>query len=185
MLEENESADGQNQMTLSVDDIESLRLRVQRLEETVAALQNTQEIETRIVERLTQKPAPEPDKPEPPVASVLVRPPTPPPTPVVVTAPEESGWLLFDAVADLKAIWQMFFDLRYHFIWSTRLIVYILVPVVLISHILFPLPSLLLGTTFGGIIDKVLALILTYFIYKALSREARRYRLFVQFNPRR
>jgi len=184
--------------------VAALLRRVQRLEETVTALQDTQALEERLLHKLAARSAAEPDTQEleqrlldklakttvsqaremvlreAPVAAVTVR----PPTPVVYTPPaDESPWLLFDALNDFRLIWRMFFDLRYRFSFSTRLIVYGLLALILTSHYLwFPLAYIPFGI--GSVLDKMLALVLAFFVYKALSREARRYRLFTQINPR-
>lgn len=168
--------------------LDALRLRVQRLEEMMTTLQDTQELEKRIVEKLgksaakvEQQPARRETVLDQPNTSITVRQPTPV-TPVIITPPaDESPWLLFDALSDFNAMWRMCFDLRYHFAWSTRVICYVLIPVILTTHIWFAPSQILL---FGGILDKILALILGFFLYKALSREARRYKIFMQVNPR-
>ncbi len=104
-------------------------------------------------------------------ASREVAPSPPPPEPL---PPElmRHPWLLFDTIAELRAMFRMFFDVRYHVAWSTRLIVLILLPLIFVSGWLVPLAYVPL---LGPILDKIVDLVLAFFAYKALSREARRY----------
>jgi hypothetical protein len=172
---------------------EPLEQRVQRLEDAVAALQDTQHIEDRVAERVHARlqglavaaPAPlagsaaagqggdtarytaaAPNPAPPPVTPVLPTPPAPWPRLV------RRSWLLIDLAAELRAMVRMFFDIHYHVGWTTRLIVFVLVPVILLSHWWFPLAWVPLV---GRYVDKVLDLFLAFFVYKALSREAQRY----------
>ncbi len=81
-------------------------------------------------------------------------------------------WLLVDLFRELRAMVRMFFDVRYNVAWSTRIVVLILLPLIFTSDWWFSLSCVpFLGTFFR----KVLDLLLTFFVYKALSREARRY----------
>ncbi len=188
---------------------ESLEQRVQRLEDAVAGLQDTQPLEDRVVERVSErlglrvppKPAPA-SEPEPmPSAARRTAPPieqsgappaeervqvrnevpvppppvsAPPAVPSFFTPPILTGhpWLFLDLWRELRAMVRMFFDVTYHVAWSTRLTVLVLVPLILTSGWWFPLAYFpVLGTLF----DKTLDLVLAFFAYKALSREARRY----------
>jgi hypothetical protein len=67
----------------------------------------------------------------------------------------------------------MFFDVRYHVAWTARLTVLLLVPFILTSHLWLPVYNL---PIVGPVLDKVVDLLLAFFAYKALSREAQRYR---------
>jgi hypothetical protein len=102
-------------------------------------------------------PAPEPD----PALSRFVPP-----------ALTRHPWLLFDLLRELRAMVRMFFDVRYNVGWSARVVVLILLPLIFTSGWWFPLAYFpFLGTFFM----KALDLLLTFVVYKALSREARRY----------
>ena len=95
-----------------------------------------------------------------------------PPPPSAPPQIESHPWLLFDMFGELRAMVRMFFDVRYHVAWSTRGVVLILLPLIFTSGWWFPLAYFpFLGTFFM----KVLDLLLSFFVYKALSREARRY----------
>jgi hypothetical protein len=174
------------QNNLSGWDPEGLEQRVQRLEDAVASLQDTRPLEERVVQRVTERlhgrpvlPAdqladkistsPPPARtsfPKPPISSV-------PPTPELA----RPGWMLLDAFRELGTVFRMFFDVRYHMAWSTRLVVLVLLALILLTPWWLPFGSIfVLGWLLGKIVDLVLA----FFIYKALSREAQRYRLFKQ-----
>jgi hypothetical protein len=168
---------------------EPLEQRVRRLEDAVAALQDTHLIEERVVERVQARLQ---GKPEPPPAAVPARqaaseqmydaarytppPPAEPvnPLPYVAAAARllPGNWLVVDLYTELRAMIRMFFDIHYHVAWTTRLTVLVLVPVILLSHWWFPFAWVPL---FGAVVDKIVDLVLAFFVYKALSREAQRY----------
>ena len=82
-------------------------------------------------------------------------------------------WLLFDALAELRAMYWMFFDPRYHLSWTARLAPLVFVVLIMTSYYWTPgtiLPYI------GTIIEKLCDLILAYFLYKLLAHESRRYR---------
>jgi hypothetical protein len=184
---------------VSADEVAVLEQRVRRLEDVVAQFQDTRQLEERVAERvssrLAPRPAPEPQPPSaaggllrdsaglmvsagrtllPAAATVLqsqanaadtsARSPTGP-----------RAWLLPDAYAELRAIVQMITDRRFRLSWEARIVPLVLLALILTTRLWLPgasvLPELVLW-----FIDKVLDLVLTYFIYKVLSREAARYR---------
>jgi hypothetical protein len=166
---------------------ETLEQRVQRLEDAVASLQNTGPLEERITQRVAERlegravlspsgrkdqiiEAPRSPMPAAPKPTGLSSGPgsSPLSNPVLL----RQRWLLFDVLAELAAIFRMFFDVRYHVGWSARLIVLVLVPLILLSHWWLPLVGV---PVVGPILDKVVSLFLAFVLYKALSREARRY----------
>jgi hypothetical protein len=182
---------------------DSLEQRVQRLEDAVAALQDTRPLEDRVVERLSSRlgielPAREPAPREParapapafehmisaerrtsgpppdgrasPAAPPLSLPLPPAPAPPVVAS---QPWLFFDLLGELRAMVQMFFDVRYRVAWSTRLTVLILLALLFTSGLWCPLAWV---PVINVVVIKVIDLLLAFCIYKALSREARRYR---------
>jgi hypothetical protein len=179
---------------------DALEQRVQRLEDAVAALQDTRPLEDRVVERLSERlgikpPAREPAPREPPPAHApafehmisaerrtppspdgLPAPAAPPLPPPPAPAPPlltRYPWLLFDLLGELRAMVRMFFDVRYHVAWSTRVTVLILLPLFFTSGLWCPLAWV---PVVGTVIEKVIDLLLAFCMYKALSREARRYR---------
>jgi hypothetical protein len=80
--------------------------------------------------------------------------------------------LLLDVCRDLLAIFWMFVDLRYAVAWPTRLLTVIVLVAILTSSWWDPLAYLWLV---GPWLDKLLDLVLAFVMFKALSREARRY----------
>jgi hypothetical protein len=174
-----------------------LEQRIQQLESALAGLHDLQAMEERIVERIalqlqtavsteaqrlaaahrqTVAPAaalatpaapgqapPEPrnDKPAPHAPSPLVG-------PMLAALPS----LLLDVCRDLLAIFWMFVDLKYAVAWPTRLLTVILLVAILTSAVWDPLAYLWL---FGPWLDKLVDLALAFVMFKALSREARRY----------
>jgi hypothetical protein len=83
-------------------------------------------------------------------------------------------WLLFDALAELRAMYWMFFDPRYHLSWTGRLAPLVIVALIMTSY--YWTPGTILPFFVGTIIEKLCDLILAYFLFKLLSYEARRYR---------
>jgi hypothetical protein len=172
---------------------ESLEQRVQRLEDAVATLQDTGPLEDRVVERLSDRlglrlPGREPERRVERPVEHMVTADRRTPLPVTDGSPPEEldqwrparrpgvkrhSWLLFDLIAELRAMVGMFFDVRYHIAWSTRLTVLILLALILTSGLWSPLSWI---PIVSGIIDKVVDLILAFCVYHALSREVRRYR---------
>jgi hypothetical protein len=169
---------------------ESLEQRVQRLEDAVAALQDTRPLEERVVERVSERlgitpPKGEPDprtehmitaerRTAPPPAdglSTQETPPLPPqgPPPLIT----RHAWLLFDLLGELRAMVRMFFDVRYHVAWSTRVTVLTLLLLIFTSGWWCPLAYVWF---LGPLVEKLVDLVLAFFVYKALSREAHRYR---------
>jgi hypothetical protein len=102
-------------------------------------------------------------RPEPPAADPLS---------LVLPSRVDRPWLLFDLFAELRAMVRMFFDIHYHVAWTTRLIVLVLLPAILLSHWWFPFAWVPVVGTLG---DKLVDLVLAFAIYKVLSREAHRY----------
>ncbi|HEV3257126.1 MAG TPA: hypothetical protein VG013_09625 [Gemmataceae bacterium] len=157
---------------------ESLEHRVHRLEDAVASLQDTRGLEERVTERVAERmsraaPAAEVQpsagrrvKPEA-VDPVRAEPP-PTATPVAVARPP---WLLFDVYHELQAMVRMFLDRRYQVSWPARLIPLAALVVMVLSW--FTLGSI---WVVGPLLDKALDLLLAFVAYKALSREAARYR---------
>src|SRR5262245_27009584 len=139
----------------------ALEERVRRLEDAVAVLQEQQARSEAI--RAGQPPqvrvgVPFPDLgPNPPLPGARL------------------PWLLHDLLTDLGSICRMFLDHRYRVAWSTWLAVICIVPLILTSGWWF-LPAHI--PAIGDILEKTMDFVLAFILYKALSREARRYRDF-------
>jgi hypothetical protein len=89
------------------------------------------------------------------------------------TATQRQFWLLFDMVAETRAISRMFVDPRYKLSWMGRI-----VPLVLI--VAFLTSDLWVSSAFGQQVHTVLVkafdLLIGYLLFKVLTYEARRYR---------
>src|SRR5262249_21040576 len=86
-------------------------------------------------------------------------------------APVARRPLLVDLYLEATAIFRMFFDLRYRVAWTTRILVILLLPAILVSHWWVPFAQV---PVVGALLDKVVDLALAFVMFKPLSREARR-----------
>jgi hypothetical protein len=173
------SADAPAPMNLSVDgqpgqNGADLDQRVQRLEAQVAALGDAKELEERIAQRVTERlrtseqfTAKAPVTPGPAQADLPYE--EPPFRPM----PGHYAWLFVDMLADARLMFLMLLDRRYAMAWTTHLVVWLFVPAILLSGWWFPVAYF---PILGPYLDKVLDLLLAFCVYKALSRETRRYR---------
>jgi hypothetical protein len=173
-----EPASGGDNLSLGAPEgpLLSLEERLHRLEEAVASLQDTQAVEARILERLSGRLPKTTSVPAPDGAFSAGSPPPSPnyvePSPVR-PEPGPRSWLLFDFLAETRTMIRMFVDIRYHVAWTTRVLALFLIPLILTSHLWNPLAYIPLV---GLILDKVVDFVLIFLLYRALSREARRYR---------
>jgi hypothetical protein len=142
----------------NTDEIER---RVRRLENEVNALKDTRALEDRIVLRVTDHfekaglagaySAASKDR--------LSR--------------ESYARLLFNILIDARLMLLMFFDKRFTLAWTTHLAVWVIIPAILTSGWWFPaayFPYL------GTFLDKFFDLLLGFCVYRAVSRDLRRYR---------
>ena len=181
------------QLALPEPALHELEARVHALEDAVGRLEDTQALEERIVARVTDR-LPQakvnPDRDAGIIEErVLARladrlPPTaePPPTNAAVRRDVDplpmtwgggwSSWLLLDMFREGRLLLQMIFDRRYQMAWTTRIVALILLPALLTSHWWLPLAWL---PAVGGLFVSAVNLVLAFALYKALSREARRY----------
>ncbi len=173
--------------------LEAVEQRVHRLEDAVAALQDTRQLEDRLVERVAERirhtapVAQEPGamiveghRPLLPRALEWVRTQAVP----MAGAPESAGrsWLILDAWTEARSMLHMFFDPRYRLGWGVRGLTVGLLTLILLTSWIIPGTGL---PVVGFVLDKVLDLILAFFLYKILSRESRRYRECVGFGEKR
>jgi hypothetical protein len=174
-----------------------LEQRIQQLETALAGLHDLQAMEERIVERIAQQlqtavsaeaqrlAAAQRQTAAPAAVLAPVAVPAQAPSEARDEKPaprEELPWvgpmlaglpsLFLDVCRDLLAIFWMFVDFRYAAAWPTRLLVVILLVVMLTSSVWDPLAYLWLV---GPWLDKLVDLLLAFVMFKALSREARRY----------
>jgi hypothetical protein len=173
---------------------ESLEQRVHRLEDAVAALQDTQLIEERVTERVVGRMHQKPVSASTGIidAQRLAHAST---GPALSAGSEVAGesrpvntrrsWVIVEGLRELRTMFRMFFDSRYRVSWSAFFALMVLA-YILVSKWLWslwgavPILGLLTGpmhlTFIGEILDKSVDLILALFAYKTLSREMRRYR---------
>lgn len=178
-------------LDLSAGPIISLEQRVRRLEDALAILQDTRQLEERVVERVAERVTHIPDYPVRDSAKVLLsagrqllpaalgvlqakaqaaeRSAYPPPP------PEERRWLVLEFYAEARSVVRMFLDPRYrtHLTWTTRIVPVVVLVFVLTSQWAMPWN---LVPVLGSVLDKAVAFVLAFFVYKILAREARRYR---------
>jgi hypothetical protein len=165
---------------------EALERRVRRLEDAVAAIQDTQLMEDRVVERVVgrvEHTGPQPLSGGPGLfvsAARMLLPKTidalpedgsvsadgsPPPT-----AAAQAPWLVMAVLRDLRWIVRMLTDYRYRMSWTGRIVLMAAIVVGFLSwFVLSGLPIV------GGIIDRVVLVLLAVVTYKAMSREVQRY----------
>jgi hypothetical protein len=169
----------------------ALEQRVRRLEDAVALIQDTRQMEERVVERvsvrLRRESAPalkesagllvNAGRQLLPAALTMIRTETAKAEPPVEASSGGGprSWLVFDAYREARAMVRMFFDRRYRMSLPARVAPPMLFAAILTSWIWLPgtslLPSLL-ATPLVKTVDVLLA----FFAFKILSREARRYR---------
>ncbi len=165
-------------------ELAALELRVRRLEDAFAQVQDLQQLEQRLVERF-QLPQPEPPRSTTSLvldaARHLIAPePVPPPPTLVAPVPRpyhvEHPWFLTDLLTEARVIVRMFVDPRYRLGWQTRLGAFVLIVAIFTSTLWIPGMVLLQGWFLGTLVDKVVDLLLAFVLFKLLGREARRYR---------
>jgi hypothetical protein len=162
----------------------SLEARVARLEDVVATLQDTHHLEERVTERLSAQLAAnrknggssqsiilEAGRQLLPAALQTVREQTNSADAAVRTSLQHHPWLLFDALAEARAMFRMYFDSRYRVSWIARI-------TPLLGCIMLVLSWLLVSGIWlvGPIVDKSFDLILAFVVYKVLHREVQSYR---------
>ena len=150
-------------------------LRLRRLEDSLANLQNAEwlaeHVADRVSERLQERLALNgATLPQAKVSAAPVTEPIP-----AAPADEQHTWFLPALVREARAMVRMFFDPRYRVNLVTWMAVLFTLPLVLLSGWWFPGAYIPLV---GPYLDKLLDLIIAFMAYKALAREARRYQQF-------
>jgi hypothetical protein len=164
--------------------LESMEQRLHRLEAALASMQDMRALEERVTEKVRQRVQSTADErlmdskrqPLPAGSAAHYKEPA-----ALAFAPAavRRTWLLLDMWADLVSIVRMFFDVRYHVAWFSRMSVLILVPAILSSQWWLPMAA---TPVFGAVLDKTVDLLLAFFLYQALSREAHRYQTWKTLN---
>lgn len=190
MAERGELQELRSQSLASAAPGENLEQRVFQLENIVAGLQDTSQLEERVVKRVTEK-----------VSSFPVAAPCEPPTLMVGSgrpllpafsllekdSPNGESrrlgigrtWLLGEIYSETWSILDMLMDPRYrrYLPWSAKFVPLLILAFCLTSHWIMPW-SYIPG--FGPIFDKALGLVIALVAFKILSREAKRYRELLQ-----
>jgi hypothetical protein len=157
--------------------VDGLEQRVRRLEDAVAALQDTRQLEDRVAERVASRI--QRQQPPPRETAEVLWTASRHLLPAAVALTQAPGhparsagavWLPWELYAEIRAMFAMFFDRRFRVSWTARV-----VPIVMLTLMVFS--WLLLGGIFlvGPFLDKATDVVLIIVIYKVLSREARRY----------
>jgi hypothetical protein len=183
--------------------------RLRRIEDAIAAMQDQQAIEERLLERLLNRvspgaaagsrlpevdphPVPLPPashqpshQPSQPVALLESVIPDTPASKLVKTAvyarQQASGWLIVDMLRDLYDIGRMYFDNRYRVSRNAKVVPMVVLIVMMLSYLYFTfmVPLPIINT----ICDKILNVFLILYLYRYLSREAERYRNTIAMYP--
>jgi hypothetical protein len=172
-------------------EVVALEQRVRRLEDAVAVLQDTQQLEERIVERLGQQRAEtavrhsaglllDAGKRLLPVAAGVLQSET---RTAEIQARAAGGWrsrpwLLFDVLAEVRAMVRMFVDPRYSMTWPGRLALPVLGGLLFLSW--WQLGSI---PFVGALLDKLADVLFSCVAYKVLAREVARYRELIPDAP--
>jgi hypothetical protein len=161
---------------------EALEQRVCRLEDAVAAMQDTHLMEDRLVERVVQRVE---HMPLPPAsestglivsAARMLLPKTvdslpengsPPPSADTV----RSAWLIVTVLDELRWMVRMLTDYRYRMTWTGRAV---LVTAVIIGVLSWFMVSGL--PLVGGVLDRLVLVLTAVVTYRAMCRELERYR---------
>jgi len=168
---------------------ELLEERVRRLEDAVAHLQDTKQLEERIAERLSSRltrNSSEAIQESPPARGKR-----PPPTATFAPAPTETnhatdaqkavptgwrGWLLFvEAYQEARTFIRMYLDRRYRPTWLGTVGPPAILLMILLSYFWIPFTSIL-PAVLERPLEKIVDLVLAFLLLKILHREACRYR---------
>jgi hypothetical protein len=148
----------------------SLEVRVRRLEDIIATLQLAPSHRTDHIAEQGEPPASDGIVAAPRPSSTSIKEPEPlPPRPPLPTRGEP--WLVFEIVAELRAMLRMYFDPRYRMSWYSRLMIPTLIVVIVLTRMFIANVWVI-----GWLLDIILFPILLYVLIKVLIREATRYR---------
>jgi hypothetical protein len=164
--------------------VQPLEVRVSRLEDAVAHLQDTNQLEERVVERVSSRLKES-------AATTQAA------TGFTARAARHAGsadatphadnhflwrlrpaWFVTEAYAEARAIIHMYFDRRYRLSWQGKVIPLVLLFFFATSWFWIPFTSVLPWFIVSPI-NKTIELILAFLLFKFLSREASRYRAFL------
>jgi hypothetical protein len=160
-----------NGMTQTLAELER---RVLALEEKVAALPDTKQIEERVTlnVKASLPPPPPPIDPMMPPSFKDIEIPMPSVQTVVETA--KVTWGFLEMLNELRMLFWTLFDRRYHMAWLTRFVAIALVAMVMTSDYWFPLATY--DNLPSRLWDKVVNLLFCLILFLVLSFETRRYK---------
>ena len=164
---------------------EPLDVRVSRLENAVAQLQDTKELEDRVAERVAKRLKrnnadatgfiDSSNRPMPPTADD-----------VTALAPPRTGWLgwtlFLEMLHELRLMFRLYFDRRYRPTWLGRIAPPVILIMILLSYLWIPFASIM-PWVIERPVEKTVDLLLAFVLIKILKREVHRYRLFVAESP--
>jgi hypothetical protein len=176
------------------DPLHPLELRIRRLEDALAQLLDVKVQESRpAAPPPREQPPPAPAAPSPTgvvldVAQRLVErsgalvtaaAPAPTPAPAVQPTPtvapaSRPAWLLWETLAEARAILRMYLDPRYRLSWLGKILPPLLLVAIVFSDYWF-LPAQI-PFKVGWLLNKAMDLVLAFVLFKVLGHEARRYR---------
>jgi hypothetical protein len=165
--------------------VEALEQRVRRLEDAVAAIQDTQIMEDRVVERVCARVEHAPFPPLRESAGMVVTAARMLMPKTIHSAPDDGTgsptadgsaadvgrpWMILGVLNELRWIVRMLTDYRYRMTWTGRSVLVVAIIVVVLSwFMLSGLPVV------GGLIDRVVLVLAAVVTYKAMTREVARY----------
>ena len=161
-----------------------LEARVSRLEDAVAHLQDTRQLEERVVERVSSRLKESAATNQ--AATGFTAHPARHASRVDATSHADNhflwrlrpSWFVYEAYAEARAIIHMYFDRRYRLSWQCKVIPLVLLFFFATSWFWIPFTSVLPWFIVSPI-NKTIELILALLLYKFLTREASRYRAFL------
>lgn len=192
-------------------DTHTLEQRLRRLEDAIAAMQDQQAVEERLLERLINRVTPDASRPRLPNLEPSPSPippahaqshsqsPQPSPTPALLDAviadtpagqivktavyakQQASRWLIIDILRDLSDIVRMYFDNRYHVSRQAKIVPMIVLIVMILSYLYFTFMVPL--PIVNTICDKIFDVFLILYLYRFLCREADHYRSTIALYP--
>jgi len=172
---------------------DTLELRIRRLEEAVAGLQDTRQIEERVVDRVQEKISQNSGFGIQESSKFLMkagRHVLPAALGIGAGAADSSSslwdqagasprraWWLFEAYDDLRSMVRMYRDYRYrrHMTWTAFLTPFVFLTCILVIWFFMPTSIPVLGSILA-VGERILDVLLAFFAYKILSRELIRYR---------
>lgn len=168
----------------TVDTLAPLEQRVRRLEDAVASLQDTRQLEERVAARVAERVGRGSSSSAdvllsagkhllPAALGVLHE--QEQCTDAAGTVETRRTWLILDAYAEGRAAVRMYLDPRYrpYMRWTARVVPLLLLALILTSQWLMPWT---LVPVVGTVLDKAVCILLAFLAFKILCREARRYR---------